>query len=198
MRRICCVNLCESGTGVAAGGAATAAAAGGAATAADAAAFVLADFQDAYAAYERMSSSADDAAAFEFVTKAKKADTVVVAYKDADAACEYITGLSAQTKVYGISFGDVMPSQAIAGLDSACKRNDCLWQGTMIVTKEPVVVTALQKKPRMGWWRRKLSEATDRLIACVRAGISIQEAPDLFGASKKQRSQASRNLILVS
>lgn len=164
---------------------------------AEAADFVLTDFKDAYAAYERMTSAADSESDFEFVEKLALADTVVVAYKNADGACEYVARLNAQTKVYGICFADVMPSQAIAGLDSACKRSDCVWQGTLLVTKEPVVLMALQKKPRLGWWRRKLSEATDRLIACVRAGVSVKEAADLFGATKKQHAQADRNLILI-
>lgn len=179
MRQIYCVNLCGE-------------------KAAEAAAFVLSDFKDAYAAYEQMSSVAGAEKSYSFVEKASKADTVVVAYEHVEDACEYVASLKPNTKVYGIAVADVLPSQAITGLDTACKRKSCTWQGSLVITKEPVVVVALQKKPRLGWWRRKLSEAIDRLIACARAGVSIQEAPDLFGATKKQRTQAGRNLILVS
>lgn len=178
MRQIACINICSE-------------------KASDAATFVLADFKDAYAAYEHMTSSANEEQNFEFIDKATQADSVVIAYESAQEVCEYVATLHTGTKVYGICLGDIMPSQAIASIETACKRNECGWQGVLLISKEPVVVAALQKKPRLGWWRRKLSEATDRLIACVRAGVSVQEAADLFGASKKQRVQANRNLILL-
>lgn len=179
MRHIYCENLCAD-------------------EAAEAAAFVLDDFKDAYGAYEHMSSSVDEDPSFEFLEDTAKADVTVLVFTNPDKACEGIAHLSAGTKVYGICLGDLMPSQALAGLETACKQKSCTWQGLLLITKEPRVVSALQKKPRLGWWRRKLSEGIDRLIACVRAGVSVQEAPDLFGATKKQRVQAARNFMLVS
>lgn len=178
MRHIYCANLCGD-------------------KASQAASFVLDDFKDAYIAYDGMSASVQDEPSFDFVENAESANVAVIAYELAEDACEYIAKLPAKTKVYGICFGDVMPSQATAGLGTACKRSECIWQGMLLCTKKPVVLLALQGKPRLGWWRRKLSEATDRLIACIRAGVSIKEAADLFGATKKQRAQANLDLILV-
>lgn len=180
MRRICCVNLCRTE-----------------AEAFEAAALLLADFEDAYAAYEKMSSAADSEPDFEFIKKSKLADAVAVAFDNADALCAQVAKLSAGTQVYGVYLGDALPSQAVMGVDTACKRNDCAWQGSLLIAKDPAKVAVLMTKPRLGWRRRKLSEGIDRLIACARAGISIQAAPELFGATKKQALQAKRNLIIV-
>lgn len=178
MRQIYCVNVSET-------------------SAAPAAAFVLDDFKDAYAAYERMTASAGEDPLFSFVSTALDADTVLVAFDEPQQACELMAKLPHGAKVYGVCLANLMPSQATAGIETACKHFGCIWQGVFLITKKPAKVIALSGKPRMGWRRRKLSEATDRLIACVRAGVSIEEAVELFGASKKQRTQARRNLILV-
>lgn len=170
----------------------------GAETAA-AAQFVLADFKDAYAAYESMGQPSDeDGPAFEFVTDAAAANVAVIAFDAPDAACARVAHLAAGTQIYGIRIdADMFPSQAGSELELACKQHELAYMGALLVSKEPQGVAKLAGKPRMGWRRRKLSEATDRLIACVRAGISVQEAAEAFGASKKQRLHAKRNLIIV-
>lgn len=201
-----------------------------AAAAQAAANFVFADFKDAYAAYERMSSCGhahgvgeatgeaagevpgggnDEPAtnsgaelttnaSFAFVDDAAQATVAVIAFEEADAACAQADALSEGTKVYGIRFGqDVFPTQAGQELELTCKQHDLVYEGLLLVGLEPAKVANYQGKPRLGWRRRKLSEATDRLIACVRAGISAKEAADVFGATKKQRVQAARNVIIV-
>lgn len=188
MRKIATINVCEV-----------------AKVAAD---FVLDDFKDAYAAYERMSSGhthvgentaeGDAESVFEFVDKLIDANVAVVAFDNADAACKRAKKLKAGTAVYGIRFDqDVFPTQAGQELDLTCKQRDLNYKGLLLVGLEPTKVERYQGKPRLGLRRRKLSEATDRLIACVRAGISVQEAADVFGATKKQRAQAARNVIIV-
>lgn len=167
-----------------------------------AASFVTADFKDAYVAYEQMSSVANVVAnreqTFEFVTKLVDANVAVVAFDSVNCAAKTIKKLTPNTKVYGIQFDlDVLPSNAAHGLETLCKQRGLDWMGELLVSKETTSVCALQGKPRLGWRRRKLSEATDRLIACVRAGISVQDAVSLFGASKKQAAFAKRNLIVL-
>lgn len=188
MRKITVINVC-----------------GDAKAAAD---FVLADFRDAYAVYERMSSGhshdcekiagGDNEPAFEFVEKLTEANAAIIAFEDADAACKRAKKLKAGAAVYGIRFDqDVFPTQAGQELDLTCKQRNLAYKGLLLIGLEPAKVTNYQGKPRLGLRRRKLSEATDRLIACVRAGISVQEAADVFGATKKQRAQAARNTIIV-
>lgn len=171
--------------------------------AAAAAEFVLADFKDAYAAYEHMSVSANSGedgaeSTFAFVDSPAEASVAVIAFENADTACEQAADLEPSTSVYGIRFDqDVFPTQAGQELELACKQHDLAYQGLLLVGLESIKIERYRGKPRLGWRRRKLSEATDRLIACVRAGISVKEAPDVFGASKKQRVQAARNVIIV-
>lgn len=165
----------------------------------EAASFVLADFKDAYVAYERMSSGTVEEPGFVFVDEAtvKPADTALFAFDNADTLCESVSYLAPNTNVYGIHLGDALPSQAFAGVETACKRADCTWCGVLLITKEPDKIMGLKNKPRLGLRRRKLSEATDRLIACVRAHVSVLKAAELFGATKKQRVSAKRNFILA-
>lgn len=220
MKRIALINACDEAQDAAAQDAAVPAAEPTAAAWA-AANFVLADFKDAHAAYERMSSGghahgAGEAtgsgaelttnsgagpatnASFAFVDDAAQATVAVIAFEEADAACAQAAALSEGTKVYGIRFDqDVFPTQAGQELELTCKQHDLVYEGLLLIGLEPAKVANYQGKPRLGWRRRKLSEATDRLIACVRAGISAKEAADVFGATKKQRVQAARNVIIV-
>lgn len=190
MKQIALINTCAGGAK------ATSSKASARELAAEAAAFVLADFKDAYAAYEGMSSPVTDEPSYEFVEAAEQANVVVLAYSEVDVAAQRLGKLAPATKVYGIQLDeDVLPSNAARGLAVFCKQHELSWMGELLITEEIAKIAALQHKPRLGWRRRRLSEATDRLIACVRAGISAANAADVFGATKKQRAFAARNLI---
>lgn len=204
MRRIAICNECSEG-------------------AAAAASFVLDDFQDAYAAYERHSLNtlgpleADESpgASFEFCTpfegagdvgnataydsadNAAPIDVALIAFDDISSACSRALSFEEGICIYGIRFNEsVFPSQATRELEMTCRQHNLKWMGALLVSRDAQSVARLKDKTRMGWRRRKLSEATDRLIACVRSGISVHEAAEVFGATKKQRVQAQRNLII--
>lgn len=213
MRRIALINICGEKAGASALGAAEAGAPANA-TVAEAARFVLDDFKDAYAAYERMSSGADSAPSFEFVdsilcfeeqlveTQAQPSEpchnVLLLVFDSADKAAEYLTKVPANIEIYGIQFDqDVLPSNAARGLETLCKQRNLKWMGELLVGRELQRVVALKSKPRLGWRRRKVAEATDRLIACVRAGITVEQGAEMFGATKKQTAFAKRNLIVI-
>lgn len=168
---------------------------------AEAAWFVLDDLKDAYAAYEHMSGGAiapSEDAAYEFVAEVADANVAIIAFDNDDAALSELAKLKSDMAIYAIRFdSDVFPSQAGAALERACKQQDKKWLGELLISIDVEKLLRFEGKPRMGWRRRKLSEATDRFIACIRAGISVGEAPALFGATKKQAAHAERNLIIV-
>ena len=58
---------------------------------------------------------------------------------------------------------------ALGTLAQACRRNDLAWSGCLAVTCAEVL-PRLTRSPRMGMFRRPVSEATDRLILSVRTG----------------------------
>ena len=56
-----------------------------------------------------------------------------------------------------------------------CDETRTRWSGGMVVAAA-AALPHLFRSPRMGLWRRQMSEATDRLVAAIRMGATLTEA----------------------
>lgn len=71
--------------------------------------------------------------------------------------------------------------EAVARAASACRNAGHPWIGGVIVT-DGTLLPRLMRTPRLGAWRRGVSEAVDCLVAAVRLGRSLDELEDIMGA----------------
>lgn len=156
--------------------------------------FLLWDFQDAIAAYARLSGTAlprpvdlgtDDASS---VT-----DGIVFAVEDAldgeamavvEQTLDYLGG--AETRVYvavQAAYGSAEQAHVVVGrLREACEHRGLSWCGGITVCTG-AGIAALRRSPRMGLLRRPFSEAMDKLVGAVRMGCSIEHAQLLGGGN---------------
>lgn len=161
--------------------------------------FVLSDFQDALAAYARMSDTAvpemtmlgnghgaqsspiDTAILSVYArTTAEALDSLRSLYSSlhiADALIE-------ERRVYGIVCV-ASPSDALGPLscelESLTRQMDLTWCG-MLGIGNADALAGYDGYPRLGFWRRPVSEALDRFIGAVRSGLPISESQRLAGA----------------
>lgn len=154
--------------------------------------FLLWDFQDAIAAYARLSGTAlprpvdlgtDDASSV--------ADGIVFAVEDAldgeamavvEQTLDCLGG--AETRVYvavQAAYGSAEQAHVVVGrLREACEHRGLSWCGGITVCTG-AGIAALRHSPRMGLLRRPFSEAMDKLVGAVRMGCSIEHAQLLGG-----------------
>lgn len=71
--------------------------------------------------------------------------------------------------------------EVVARAASACQSAGHPWIGGVIVT-DGTLLPRLMRAPRLGAWRRDVSEAVDCLVAAVRLGRSLDEVEDIMGA----------------
>ena len=71
--------------------------------------------------------------------------------------------------------------EVVARAASACQSAGHPWIGGVIVT-DGALLPRLMRTPRLGAWRRDVSEAVDCLVAAVRLGRSLDEGEDIMGA----------------
>lgn len=71
--------------------------------------------------------------------------------------------------------------EVVARAASACQSAGHPWIGGVIVT-DGALLPRLMRAPRLGAWRRDVSEAVDCLVAAVRLGRSLDELEDIMGA----------------
>lgn len=71
--------------------------------------------------------------------------------------------------------------EVVARAASACQSAGHPWIGGVIVT-DGALLPRLMRTPRLGAWRRDVSEAVDCLVAAVRLGRSLDEVEDIMGA----------------
>lgn len=169
--------------------------AGGAAGETPAYSYILDDFVDAFSFYARVNAQYQDdipkLERFELDegTALNGFDTVVfatflqehaeqgthdgLAHEMADRWKSALQKLQPQTRVYLIVAQESSdPNVAVpllASVGQVCAELGLAWCGGMIVPKA-VKRAKYAHAPRMGWRRRKLSEASDRLILAIRCG----------------------------
>lgn len=82
-------------------------------------------------------------------------------------------GLAAGTRVYALLYlggrGPESAEAALGGVQAACFEAGLSWRGGLVVS-EAEHLARLMRTPRMGWARRRVSEATDRLIMALLSG----------------------------
>lgn len=71
--------------------------------------------------------------------------------------------------------------EVVARAASACQSAGYPWIGGVIVT-DGALLPRLMRTPRLGAWRRDVSEAVDCLVAAVRLRRSLDELEDIMGA----------------
>ena len=166
---------------------------------------VLADFEDALLAYDRASNTSTSAEGAESPRFAhgrfETCDALVVAFENTPAveALSMVARL-APTRVYGICVTsgtvELEDENRFYPLISACEDAGDTWCGGILLPHAGLIARQ-SRSPRMGFMRRPRSETTDRLIAGVRAGLTVEQAARTFGATPQQLDAAKRNLILA-
>lgn len=71
--------------------------------------------------------------------------------------------------------------EVVARAASVCQSAGHPWIGGVIVT-DGALLPRLMRTPRLGAWRRDVSEAVDCLVAAVRLGRSLDEVEGILGA----------------
>lgn len=71
--------------------------------------------------------------------------------------------------------------EVVARAASACQSAGHPWIGGVIVT-DGALLPRLMRTPRLGAWRRDVSEAVDCLVAAARLGRSLDEVEGIVGA----------------
>lgn len=80
-------------------------------------------------------------------------------------------------------------------LAATCERDGARWAGGLMADYGHLNPERNPKLPRMGMLRRPISEATDRLVACLRSDLSVWQAAELFDYEGKLAKQAGCGLI---
>lgn len=147
---------------------------------------ILDDFEEAFRAYAHHDSgpgcripkiarvSSDRLSALDELS-----DTVVLGYAVGDGtlpveALELISTLAEGTRLYAIAadgrYGRDGADNPFGALEHLCARSGVSWRGGLVANASEMI-PACAGMPRMGMARRRLSEATDKLILAVRCGI---------------------------
>lgn len=64
-------------------------------------------------------------------------------------------------------------------LTSTCAGTGCRWSGGLVVT-DAELIPRLMRAPRLGAWRRPVSETIDTLVAAIRLNCSLNAVDDLL------------------
>lgn len=81
--------------------------------------------------------------------------------------------------------------EVVARAASACQSAGHPWIGGVIVT-DGALLPRLMRTPRLGAWRRDVSEAVDCLVAAVRLGRSLDEVEDIMDAGTENLNDKHR------
>ncbi len=77
------------------------------------------------------------------------------------------------TAIYAVcACMDCAPEEALGclwALEQACEQRGLAWRGGLAIG-DAQVVPAFEHSPRLGFWRRPVSEGLDGLLLCVRCG----------------------------
>lgn len=89
--------------------------------------------------------------------------------------------------------------EVVARAASACQSVGHPWIGGVIVT-DGTLLPRLMRTPRLGAWRRGVSEAVDCLVAAVRLGRSLDELEDIMsvGAENLDAKHRAPSVIVAS
>ena len=161
--------------------------------------FMLSDFQDALTAYARMSDTAvPDMAMFgsDDAAPSFPADTMIlsiyahtavearVSLRSLRGSPRIADALIEERRVYGIAC-IASPEGALVPLsrefESLTRQMGLTWCG-MLGIGNADALSSYDGYPRLGFWRRPVSEALDRLIGAVRSGLPISESQQLAGS----------------
>ena len=163
-----------------------------------AAGLLLDDFAEAFAVYARLSAAGHGNAAatvpvLQRISLSEMSTCARGALDETDRFDAVVIGFAAEyphapnishmvvpgTRVYAMcvlakaTAGDDMERRGIDGaigtLAHACRQDDLAWSGCLAVTGADLL-PRLTRSPRMGMFRRPVSEAVDRLILSVRTG----------------------------
>lgn len=148
----------------------------------DAASTLLADAAEALPVYARLSG----VAAPELVravagADVARCDTVLLALALGSAAPRVeelpLSYAPAGTRVYALLCVDDDPgiaTHALAALEERCGERGLAWRGGLVVG-DAGLLPDMARRPRMGWARRRVSEALDRLVLALLAGEDAGE-----------------------
>ena len=148
----------------------------------DAASTLLADATEALPVYARLSG----VAAPELVRAVAGADvaccdTVLLALAMGSAAPRVeelpLSYAPAGARVYALLCVDDDPgiaTHALAALEERCEERGLVWRGDLVVG-DAGLLPDMARRPRMGWARRRVSEALDRLVLALLAGEDAGE-----------------------
>ena len=149
-----------------------------------AAGLLLADLAEAMRVYDRLGHAGE--AGYEPLEVMRvepegvgEVDSLVVALGEG-AAVPALDGLALATgqRVYGLGVfaGDVPGGASTFGsLAAACVAVGAVWCGVLVAPRAGLVAR-FAPGPRMGLFRRGVSEAMDDLIVAIRSGIPVGEA----------------------
>lgn len=156
--------------------------------------FLLRDFQDAIAAYARLSGTALPRPVDLKANDADAAvDGIVLAITDkpndeaASAAQQALdrfgnTGTRVYVVVQATCGRTEEAHRYIECLRQACELRRLTWCGGVVICAGSGIA-ALHHSPRMGLLRRPFSEAMDKLVGAVRMGCSVEHAQRLGGGN---------------
>ncbi|MBE6469296.1 MAG: hypothetical protein E7001_04900 [Coriobacteriaceae bacterium] len=100
----------------------------------------------------------------------------------------------AGTRVYAVAVTEAASAAplepSLDDLAAWCQEHGLIWSGGVIVQGE-AFTRAVQGTARMGWLRRRCSEAIDRLIGAIRGGMSVPEAAVAYGGPRRKGRRAS-------
>ncbi len=86
---------------------------------------------------------------------------------------DVLDSLSAGTSVYAVCACVGCPAEealtCLHALEEACDQRGLVWSGGIAIGHAQVV-GAFERSPRMGFWRRPVSEALDLMLLAVRCG----------------------------
>ena len=180
-----------------------------------AAGFLLDDFAEAFTVYARLSAAAhgDPTASVPALQRISLPDMSASTQGGLDETDRFdavVIGFAAEyphapnishmvvpgTRVYAMcvlakaAAGDDVERRGIDGalgtLAHACRQDDLAWSGCLAVTGADLL-PRLTRSPRMGMFRRPVSEAVDRLILSVRTGSPFASEAVCPGARRLAR-----------
>ena len=159
---------------------------------------LLADMAEAGAVYERRGGM-EKVISFGCVGlegDVSACDAVVVALDVADAQFGELLGrLRAGCAVYVVCLCvECQAEEALAtiyALEEACDQRGLAWRGAFAI-EDAQVIEPFAGMPRMGFWRRPVSEAVDCMLLAVRCGAEAGCVPVRQGWLRRLRARLVR------
>ncbi len=133
---------------------------------------LLDDLAEAGAVYERRSGAENP---IEFVRGGVAGcEALILVLDGCDASFgDVLDAAEAGAAVYAVcACMDCAAEEALGclwALEQACEQRGLAWRGGLAVG-DAQVVPAFERSPRLGFWRRPVSEGLDELLLCVRCG----------------------------